>query len=104
MKVTFKTALLILIEYKKELLDMKFDGILHFLSDLTKEELFTNGTYWKIIRGEIPIEEATKEFRFIKNFGNRMKNVHVTKQLLKTFDGDYDVTEVRLTRLLNKKK
>ena len=104
MKVTFKTALLILLEYKKELMGMKFDGILHFLSDLSKEELFTNGTYWKVVKGEIAVEDAPREYRFIKNYGNLMKNVHVTKQLLKTFDGDYDVTEVRINRLLNKKK
>jgi len=87
--------------YKKDLLDMKFDKILHFLSDLGREELFSNVLYWKVRKGEIPAEQAPREYNFIKNFEKSMKNTHLTKQLLKTFDSDHDVLETRMGRLLN---
>ena len=85
---------------------MKFDGILHFLGDINKEELFTNIKYWKVVNGEISLEEAPKEFKFINNFQKLLSETHVTQQLLKTFNGDYEVLEVRIGRLLslNKKK
>ena len=86
------------------MLDMKFDRILHFLSDLCKEELFTNEKYWKIVKGEIPVEEAKKEYEFIRNFESKMKNTHLTRQLLKTFDKDYEVLEIRIGKLLNLNK
>jgi len=80
---------------------MRFDRILHFLSDLGKEELFKNELYWKVRNGEIPVGEAPREYSFIKNFEKSMKNIHLTKQLLKTFDADHDVLETRMGRLLN---
>jgi len=103
-KIIFKSALLILVFYKKDLLEMRFDKILHFLSDLGKEELFKNEVYWKVRNGEIPVAEAPREYSFIKNFEKSMKNTHLTKQLLKTFDADHDVLETRMGRLLNLSK
>jgi len=103
-KVIFKTALLIILNYKKELLEMKFDKILGFLGELGREELFNNIQYLKVKNGEIPVEEAHRDYAFIANYEKLMKKTHLTKQLLKTFDNDHDVLESRMGRLLNPNK
>jgi len=83
---------------------MKFDKILNFLGELGREEIFSNTQYWKIRNGEIQVDQTNKDYNFIVNYEKLMKKTHLTKQLLKTFDNDFDVLETRMGRLLNPQK
>jgi len=96
---------LILIEYRQKLLNMKFDKILHFLGDLSKNELFTNIKYFEAIQKNQKISnDFTKEFDFVQNFGTLMKNLSVTHQILDSLDADFDVMEGKLPKLTALKK
>jgi len=100
-KVIFKTALLILMEFKSKFLQMKFDAILKFLRDIGKEELFTNKIYLEILESKIPVSENVEGYKFVKNFGKSMKNLTLTKDLLKLLDEDFEITETLLPKLAN---
>lgn len=80
---------------------MKFDAILKFLRDIGKEELFTNKIYLEILESKIPVSENVEGYKFVKNFGKSMKNLTLTKDLLKLLDEDFEITETLLPKLAN---
>ena len=84
---------------------MKFDKILHFLGDLSKNEVFSNIKYFEAnVKNENVSNEFANEFEFIKNFGSLMKNLSVTNQILASLDADFDVMEGKLPKLSALKK
>ena len=84
---------------------MKFDKILHFLGDLSKNEVFSNIKYFEALEKKQDVSsEFTREFDFIKNFGSLMKNLTVTNQILVSLDADFDVMEGKLPKLSALKK
>jgi hypothetical protein len=98
-KTIFRTGIFILLEYKEKLLEMKFDTILNFLSDMGRDEIFKNTKYFEVIEGKIPKEEASPEFKAISTYEKTIKNIHVTNQLLQLLDVDFEVLEVRLNKM-----
>ncbi len=84
---------------------MKFDKILHFLGDLSKNEVFSNIKYFEAIEKKEDVSsEFAREFDFVKNFGSLMKNLSVTNQILISLDADFDVMEGKLPKLSALKK
>lgn len=99
--------LLILMEYKPEIINLKFDSSLNFITELGKQELFTNIKYLEIKEGKALMEEAAKEYNFVENFEQLMRNFHLPKVLMEAFDDDFEVFEKKLPELeasLNKDK
>jgi len=92
-KAIFKVTLLILREYKEEILQLKFDLALNFINDFGKHELFTNIKYLEIKEGREPVGIAAKEYRIIEEFGQLMKDMHLSMELLNSFDDDAVVFE-----------
>jgi len=88
-------------EFKSKFLQLKFDAILRFLRDIGKDEIFTNKIYFDIIEGKITESESAQAFTFVKNFGNLMKNLSVTKELLNVLDEDFETFEFQLPKLAN---
>jgi hypothetical protein len=87
-------------QYKEKLLEMKFDGILNFLGELGREELFKNTKYFSAIQGKLSKEEAGEEFNIITNFASLYKNINVSKILIDILDLDYQVFEVLMPQKL----
>lgn len=83
---------------------MKFDQILHFLSDISKDEVFVNDMYWMIIDGKLNKSEDLKNFEFLENYSQNLKKVYITNHLLQLLDIDYEVFEVKLEKYLKPPK
>jgi len=79
---------------------MKFDNILNFMSELGKEDIFTNETYFNILEGNLKAEDFKKEYDFVQNFSKNYNSVYITSQLVQLLDIEYEVFEVRLEKLL----
>ena len=102
MKAIFKVTILILKEYKTEILNLKFDSALNFINDLGKQELFTNVKYFEIKEGKAPIDIAPKEYKFVEEFESLMKEMHLSMDLFHSFDDDLEVFEKKIPKLSNK--
>ncbi len=93
-----------MMHFKDKLLNMKFDQILHFLSEVSKDEVFVNDLYWMIIDGKLNKSEAVKEFEFVENYSQNLRKIYITNHLLKLLDIDYEVFEVKLEKLMKPPK
>ena len=90
---------MILREYKDEILQLKFDLALNFINEFGKHELFTNIKYLEIKEGRAAIGTAPKEYRIVEEFGQLMKEMHLSMELLNSFDDDAIVFEQKLVEL-----
>ena len=97
----FKAAFLIIKGFKEELLESKFDKILNFFGEIGKEEVFTNVLYFEILEGKAAIIDGESEFLFIRDFGKRMEDLKITKDFMKALNDDFEVSEVKVPRLLS---
>lgn len=85
-------------QYREKLLHMKFDGILNFMGDIGREEIFTNIKYFAYLEGKFPLEEAANEINFTLNFGKVMGELALPNELLKFPDYEFEVFEVKLPK------
>jgi len=90
---------LILKEYKSEIINLRFDSALNYMNDLGKQELFTNIKYLEIKEGKASIQEAAKEYKFVEEFEAMMKEMHLSMELLNSFDDDLEVFEQKIPKL-----
>jgi hypothetical protein len=86
---------MIMMEFKDRLLNMKFDSILSFMSELPQQEIFSNFVYFAIQQGTIDISEGEKDFNFVHNFGKNLKKIYVTSQLMELLEIDCKVFHVK---------
>lgn len=87
---------MILREYRKDIMELRFDSALNFISDFAKHELFTNQKYAEMKNGSIPLDENNREFVFVENYENLMKELPITKGLLDSFDDEFEASEKKV--------
>ena len=83
---------------------MRFDGILNFMGDIGREEIFTNLKYFAYKEGKFPLEEAADEINFTSNFGKEMERLVMPNELIKLPDYEFEVFEVKLAKKSHKSK
>ena len=110
-KVIFKIGIIILKLYEEKLLSMKFDAILHFLTEIGKHEIFMNIKYFAIKEGKYEgsgeennqvILELTEEYEAIENISKLMNSTPLPRVILDSLERDYVLYELNFVKALNK--
>ena len=101
MKTIFKVSLIIFKHFEDYLLGLKFDDIVPFLCDISKNEIFKNTQYFEIKEKILPIEEATKEYYTIENFSKLMKEMTLNRGLFDKLERIYKLYDVNPEKAIN---
>lgn len=99
----FKTAIYVLRQYEKKLLEMSFEELINFLSEIPKTEIFINEKVKAYIQNQAKNEnerdatiECPIEHNIICNFKTELAKINIPKRLLADIEGDYDRTKHRV--------
>jgi hypothetical protein len=80
---------------------MRFDQILGFITELSKDEIFTNNLYHENLENAkkqnttITVPSSPKEI-YIREFRQRIEKINITKELLRALEVDYQRIEAEL--------
>lgn len=75
---------------------MRFDSILGYINETVKDEIFTNNNYNETVEmiKKVGLQKVDKSLlerdKFIRDFRTNMKKYHVTKELLKELEEDFN--------------
>lgn len=106
----FYKCVLVLMRYlQQRFLQMSFDQIMNFLSDITRKELFTNIEYEKYLEdkaAQVPLDVLSNkyagyisDFLFLDSFRAKVSGIVLTDALLDHLKNKYQ----RVSESLNKK-
>jgi hypothetical protein len=57
-----------------------------------------------MVNGELPLDVNARGYRFVKTFGQSMRDIHLTHSTLQLFDIDFDVFENKLPNFTKPEK
>ena len=89
---------------------MKFDAILHFLTEIGKHEIFMNTKYFEIKEVKYEgneedkplVPELTYEYEAIENISKLMNNTPLPRVILDSLEKNYVLYELSFIKALNK--
>jgi len=86
---------------------MRFDQILGFITEMVKEEIFTNNAYHETLEnckqlGQLKLDNPKD--KIIHEFRENVEKIHVTKELLRSLEEDYRRIESETKELKKKTK